>query len=155
MMLPRAYFKARSRMILLLSLAAFVFLAAGARPDFSVTLGYYSLPHKNREWSIAVYRLGGDVFIESDNYLNMKAKKRLDRDAYLRLVDYLNRQGIWRLTDRYPASSGNCYYRIEITAEERSHSFKVEAGPLLSGANSRYREIIRYLTNAVKRAAED
>jgi hypothetical protein len=154
MMSPRAYFKNRLRIFPVIPIAAAIFLAADARPEFSVTLGYYSLPLKNREWSISVYRQGGEAFIEADNYLNLKAKKRLERETYLRLVDYLNRQGIWRLTDRYPASSRNCYYRIDISAEARSHSFRVEAGPLLSGENSRYREIIRYLTNAVKRATE-
>ncbi len=154
-MTPRKSLIIRSRIFLVIPLVAFIFLAADARPDFSVTLGYYSVPLKNREWSISVYRQGGEAFIEADNYLNLKAKKRLERDAYLRLVDYLNRQGIWRLTDRYPGSSRNCYYRIDITAEARSHSFRVEAGPLLSGESSRYREIIRYLTNMAKRATEE
>ena len=100
-------------------------------------------------------RQGGDIFIEVDNYLNRKARKRLDRDDYLRLVDYLNRQGAWRLTDRYSPASRNCYYRLELSSDARKHACIIEAGPLLSGGNSRYREIIRYLTNLAKRATGD
>jgi len=132
---------------LLLALAA---LGGDTGVDYRVAVSYHAKLVKNREWSIAVYRTGRRIRIDVDNFGNRSIVAPLDNGEYMALMDFLNRKGIWRLKDRYHPGSPNAFYKIEVESGGRRHSAVVEAGPLLSGDASRYREIIRRLENLAK-----
>ncbi len=118
--------------------------------EYRVTLSYYSVPIKNREWSVSVYRKGTKSYIEVDNYNNRKLIQRLSGDEYVNLLDFLHRKGIWHLKDFYPGRKVNPYHLIEVESGGYKNSFKVESGPLSSGGASAYREIIRKLENLAR-----
>ncbi len=118
--------------------------------EYRVAVSYHAKLVKNREWSIAVYRTGRKMRIAVDNFGSRSIVAPLEKGEYLALVDFLNRKGIWRLRDHYPPGSPNAFYKIEVESEGRRHSAVVEAGPLLSGYASRYREIIRRMENLAK-----
>ena len=133
----------------LLALLALLLVSAESF-DYRVMLSYYSVPIKNREWSIAVYRKGKKSYIEVDNYKNRKLIQRIENDEYVRLLDFLQRKGVWHLKDHYPPSKVNPYHLVEVESGGYKNSFKVESGPLLSGGASAYREIIRRLENLAR-----
>jgi hypothetical protein len=138
-----------------LILAVILGAAAGEGVDYRVTLGYHASLLKNREWSISVYRAEKKIHIEIDNYENRTRRGRLANDEYMRLVDFLNRKGVWRLKGNFPEQSPNAFYLIEVESGKYKNSFRVEAGPLLSGGDSRYREIIRRLENLARLELND
>lgn len=132
-------------------LLALLFLAgSGERADFRVALSYHSKLVRNREWRISVYRTGRKIYLDVDGYRNRRLVSPLDRGEYMKLVDFLNGRGVWRLKGNYPEQSPNAYHLIEVESGKYRNSFKVEAGPLLSGRASEYREIIRRLENLAR-----
>ncbi len=122
--------------------------------DYRVAVSYHAKLSKNKEWSITVARKGEKIIIDIDNYHNKKLIAKLDREEYSKLLDFLNKKGIWFLKSHYPASSPNAFYRIEIQQGKYKHEAVAEAGPLLSGDASRFREIIRKIENIAKAKLE-
>lgn len=127
-----------------------LFLLAEGDADYRITVSYHAKILKNREWSIAVVRIGEKIFLEIDNYANRKLKTKLDRDEYSKLLDFLNRMGVWYLKNHYPSSSPNAFYKIDVQQGKYHHTAITEAGPLLSGDASRFREIIRKMENIAR-----
>ncbi len=123
--------------------------------EYFASLSYYSRPVTYREWSISVYRKKQGIYIDINNYKNRTLKRPFDSDEYLKLVDFLNRKGIWRLKGNYSKKSKNCYYEMKVQSGGYSNSFRIESGPVLSGEGSRYREMIRYFTNLARLSLED
>lgn len=122
--------------------------------DYFASLSYYSCPVTSREWSITVYRKQQRISIDIDNYQNRTVKQPFDGDQYLKLVDFLNRKGIWRVKGNFSKKSKNCYYEMKVSSGGYTNSFRVESGPVLSGESSRYREMIRYFTNIARTVLE-
>lgn len=148
-----------SVLITLVLAAVFLKPGAGSPPDegyeYHTSLSYYSRPITFREWSISIYRQKAGIYIDIDNYKNRTVKRPFPGDEYLKLVDFLNRKGIWRLKGNYSQKSKNCYYEIKVRSGGYANSFRVEAGPVLSGESSRYREMVRYFTNLAHTALEE
>jgi hypothetical protein len=134
---------------------ALCILVADAEFDYRVEVSYHSRLLKHREWSIAVSRSGERIYIQIDNYANKTLKANLSRDEYQKLVDFLNSRGIWYLKNQYPAASQNALYKISVQQGKYKHEAIVEAGPLLSGYASRFREIIRKMENFAKTKLEN
>lgn len=129
-------------------------LLADGDADYRITVSYHGKMLKNKEWSISVVRNGEKIFLEIDNYGNRTLKTKLDRDEYTKLLDFVNKMGIWFLKNHYPASSPNAFYRIEVEQGKYRHAAIAEAGPLLSGDASRFREIIRKMENLARTKLE-
>lgn len=133
-----------------LLLAILAVVGGGEGTDYRISLGYHARLLKHREWRISVQRAGKKIHLEIENFQNRTLKARLSNDEYMRLVDFLNGKGIWRLKGNFPEQSPNAFYLIEVETGKYKNSFRVEAGPLLSGGDSRYREIIRRLENLAR-----
>ncbi len=140
------------RTVVLCALCALVL--SGADADYRVTVSYHAKLLKHKEWSITVARKGEKIIIDIDNYQNKKLIAKLNREEYNKLLDFLNKNGIWFLKSHYPASSPNAFYRIEVQQGKYKHEAIAEAGPLLSGDASRFREIIRKIENLAKAKLE-
>lgn len=126
------------------------YLSAAGKPEFFLTLEFYSQPFKTREWSITIDRNGNDAFIDIKNFRGRDLKKRIPLDEYVTFLGQLNKRSIWRLKDFYPQNSPSGYYNITIRQGSFTNSFKVEYGVPLTGKHSRYREIIRFITNRAR-----
>ncbi len=122
--------------------------------DYRIVVSYHAKLVKHKEWSIAIERHGEKIYLNIDNYNNRKLLARLDRDEYTKLLDFLNKMGIWFLKNHYSAPSPNAFYRIEVQQGKYQHEAIAEAGPLLSGDASRFREIIRKMENLAKTKLE-
>ncbi|HPA74044.1 MAG TPA: hypothetical protein PKY31_17365 [Spirochaetota bacterium] len=131
-------------------LAAAILAGEGEAPDYRVSVSYHANLVRNLEWRIAVIRTGKRIVLDVDRYQGGTSITPLPRDEYMKLVDFMNRKGIWRLKGNYPEGSPNAFHVIEVMSGRHTHSFKVEAGPLLSGESSRYREIIRRMENLAR-----
>lgn len=118
--------------------------------DFHIALSYHAKLVKNKEWSIVVERRSDQILIKIENYQNRHITAKLHRDEYIKLLEFLNKAGVWNLKSNYPTTSSNAYYKIEVQQGKYAHVAIVEAGPLLSGEASRFREIIRKLENLAK-----
>lgn len=129
-------------------------MLAGGDAEYRVEVSYHAKLLKNKEWSISVVRNGEQIFIYIDNYEKRKLKAKLDRDEYTKLLDFLNKMGIWFLKNHYPNASPNAFYRIEVEQGKYKHVAIAEAGPLLSGDASRFREIIRKMENLARTKLE-
>lgn len=141
-------------------LAIFVLLTvtqvrSEGKPDFRLALGLYSKPVVHRIWSIVILREGNLITYELQNYKGRSFKRKLDSQRYERMLKRLNRLNIWNIEDRYPANSPNGYYQVEVMSGKYANKFRVEAGPVLSGSLSRYREIIRLIVNTVSLEMRD
>jgi hypothetical protein len=146
----------RPVLVVMMLLIAFVESGRGAEDEYEylTSLSYYSCPVTYKEWSITVYRKKQRISIDIDNYQNRTVKQPFDGDQYLKLVDFLNRKGIWRLKGNFSKKSKNCYYEMKVSSGGYSNSFRIESGPVLSGESSRYREMIRYFTNIARTVLE-
>jgi hypothetical protein len=132
---------------ILIFIAALSAHAAAADTEFMISLGYYASPIKKLEWKITVSRAGRKIMIDIDNYNGRRLARELSVERYASLVEMLVKNGIWNLKGQYDERSRNGYYLVEVWSVEQKNSFKVEAGPDLTGPNMRYREIIRRITN--------
>jgi hypothetical protein len=133
--------------LILIFVMVLVVPAASSDPEFIISLGYYASPIKKLEWKITVTRAARKIVIDIDNYNGRRLARELSVERYASMVEMLVKNGIWNLKGQYDERSRNGYYLIEVWSAEQKNSFKVEAGPALTGSNMRYREIIRRITN--------
>lgn len=135
---------------LLLLMATSLLAGEGQAPDYRISVSYHAKLVRNLEWRISVIRTGNRIVLDVDRYQGGTLITPLSRDEYMKLVDFMNRKGIWRLKGNYPERSPNAFYVIDLVSGRHKNSFKVESGPLLSGEGSRYREIIRRMENLAR-----
>ncbi|MCX7679165.1 MAG: hypothetical protein N2316_08085 [Spirochaetes bacterium] len=133
---------------------ACLIVLSGTDVDYRIEVSYHAKLVKNKEWSIAVLRKGEEILIKVNNYHHKSIVATLHRDEYSKLLEFLNKAGIWHLKSYYPVASPNAYYRIEVQQGKYTHVAVAEAGPLLSGDAIRFREIIRKMENLAKRKLE-
>ncbi len=134
----------------LLILLAFIADESAKNYDYYLSLGYYSKPIKNLEWSITVFRDKGRMIIDVSNFLSKRFRSELSLKHYKNLLEGINKNGIWTLKDRYQKNSKNAYYLLEVKEGGYSNRFRYESGPLASGDTMRYQEIIRSITNLAR-----
>ncbi|MDY6935161.1 MAG: hypothetical protein SVZ03_13185 [Spirochaetota bacterium] len=129
----------------------FILVNNSQQKDFHISIRYYSKPIISHEWSISIFRVGGNIYINALDYMDRTInKKEIPRRYYPQLIDRLNKCGIWILKDYYRKGSHNGYYLIRVEKGRHHNSIRVEAGVPLLGQNARYLEIIRSVENVVR-----
>lgn len=115
--------------------------------DFFLSLEYYSMPIKNLEWKIIIYRKKQSTYIKCDKYLNKKFHKKMPHEQYTTLLTKLNKLHIWHNKNLYNKKSMNSFYVINIKNKKYHNKFKIEAGTQIYSKHSNYSEIIRLIKN--------
>ena len=79
--------------------------------------------------------------------MNKTLKKTISREHYMKLLDTVNKNEIWTLSNYYRNWSNNGYYEVKAIRGIQHNIFKFAAGIPLLGEQSKYLEIKRTITN--------